>query len=99
MSTIKHTPGPWLIQPEQGGAFTIWAGETQLGEVQPDDMGDVLPAEANARLIAEAPAMLAALRAFLSDNRADNDGNTVAFLIPVEQYESAAAILARIDRN
>lgn len=46
---------------------------------------------------AEAPAMVEALRAFLSDNRADNDGNTVAFLVPVAQYESARAILARID--
>ena len=48
-------------------------------------------------LYAEAPAMLAALRKFTSDNRADNDGNTVAFLVPVADYEAARAILARID--
>jgi hypothetical protein len=50
-------------------------------------------------LISEAPAMLAALRTFLNDDRAENDGTTVAFLVPTAQYDDARAILARINRE
>ncbi len=62
-----------------------------------ENQDEALALARRVQLAEEAPAMLAALRGFMSDNRADNDGNTVAFLVPVEQYQSAAAILARID--
>lgn len=72
MQQVKHTPGPWYVQPEQDGAFTIWANELQLGEVTPDDMGDKLPAQANAALIAAAPDMLAALEWWQAQMRDDS---------------------------
>ena len=92
-----YTPGPWQAQPEQGGAFTIWSGESQLGELQPDDMGDRLPAEANARLIAAAPDMLEALKAIVAKahdygNRSDVPNNAACgFYDIVEDARDAIA--------
>jgi len=74
-----------------------------LGEEEGRQVSEVHPYGALAGFFAaeaarkEVPAMLAALRKFPSDNRADNDGNTVAFLVPVADYEAARAILSRID--
>lgn len=59
--TINHSKGPWALCPENDGAFTIWAGERQIAEIAPDDMGDTLPAKANAYLMYAAPDLLAAL--------------------------------------
>ena len=70
--TIKHTPGPWEFVPKLTGSenhkgFFLRAekaarnGKWALAEIQPGDEDGKL-GEANARLIAAAPEMLAALR-------------------------------------
>ena len=64
---VKHTPGPWRVEPEtEDQALSIVAGEnagqdseTIIAEIE-GTLGDC--EEANARLIAAAPDMLAALK-------------------------------------
>jgi len=51
--TEQHTPGPWHVEDDQ----TIWAGDELVAAAQRLDM----PMAANARLIAAAPKMFAAL--------------------------------------
>ena len=56
----KHTPGPWLIEPDaegEEGFFSIWCDFNGSGAELAGRIGE----EANARLIAAAPDMLAAL--------------------------------------
>lgn len=52
----EHTPGPWSAEPSARG-FEITAGDRRIGEAHD---------EANARLIAAAPELLAALERTLS---------------------------------
>jgi hypothetical protein len=64
----KHTPGPWVsngfaIEQENGPAFVIAHIEHDGDPDWPDQGIDESTAEANARLIAAAPDMLAALKA------------------------------------
>ena len=59
----KHTPGPWSV--EKDGLYLIGAsGAGNVAYVGTPFVGD---AEANARLIAAAPAMLAALQQIVAD--------------------------------
>src|SRR5262245_10338777 len=64
MSEQKHTPGPWTIETRDVPGFTI---EPPLGcnglpvAIVPENRRGNAKAEANARLIAAAPDMLAAL--------------------------------------
>jgi hypothetical protein len=80
--TDRHTPGPW-----KAAAHIVYAGDHRVATVQ------AVGARANrdAELIAEAPAMLTALRMLLEDCEAhgltDNDAH----------LREARAILARID--
>lgn len=73
--TVKHTDGPWSIIPQSNGTSLI-AREYETGnQMKPKGLrlvaftmqrGSSLPEdEANARLIAAAPDMLAALKEFL----------------------------------
>lgn len=67
-AAVTYTPGPWrqqilIVQDERGGQIahcTRWEGATPYPEV----------AEANARLIAAAPDLLAAARAALAYDEA-----------------------------
>ena len=95
MTQAKHTPGPWVEQPEPDGAFTIWAGERQLSEIQPDDMGDALPAEANARLIAAAPELLDALWQIVTDAEIDCDTVEIALGALSDIRATARAAIAK----
>ena len=58
----QHTPGPWTVMPRMTHPwYDIKAAEWQVAEVETDpDAPD--ESEANARLIAAAPDLLAALR-------------------------------------
>lgn len=60
METMPHTPGPWRVIPWTDGAnYTVEGGHGQpLANVTGANSAN----EANARLIAQAPAMLDALR-------------------------------------
>lgn len=60
-----HTPGPWLVQQEGDGTWTVWTRQPHIGElafVQDEDINGSFPAEANARAMAAAPDMLEALK-------------------------------------
>lgn len=82
---MQHTPGPWhvirLSRPEIGERAIIDSdGDTVCN---PSPMG-----EANARLIAAAPAMLAALQEIATHTRRST-------LNPADIVPSAAAVIAR----
>ena len=69
MSEAKHTPGPWKESPYKGGSapdIPIMVGTECIASVH--HLGRSRNAEwlANAKLIAAAPEMLAALEAFMS---------------------------------
>ena len=108
--TTKHTPGPWRIGDE--GAGSDWAIVTDAfgsivanvnAETGPDAISAPatrkMPRDANARLIAEAPAMaeILARLAVLPDHSPEwleNPSVRVDFRMAVT---TARAILARID--
>lgn len=88
MSTTKHTPGPWTfakVVPDkypsgyQGSVYyAIKANGSRIAQTSGEHLAQ--DAEDNARLIAEAPALLAALRAIVHEldeygfiNSQDND--------------------------
>jgi len=72
---MKHTQGPWTVIP---GQDTIWAGDGDTKVATMADLpwiesaatgrrhSDTATEQANARLIATAPDLLAALEAFVS---------------------------------
>lgn len=59
MSGVKHTPGPWLTQWEHDGDESIWSQDGGMHMIATCHAEDdrVIPARANARLIAAAPCM------------------------------------------
>ena len=63
-TNAKHTPGPWTVasQDTETNEIPIKCGKSILARVAPRPHWDATQ-EANARLIAAAPAMLEALRA------------------------------------
>lgn len=66
MSQAKHTHGPWSVaRPRMGFSEIVGAAD----EKQPDDVCD-----ANARLIAVAPDLLAAAKAFVEQYDGFSDG-------------------------
>jgi len=76
MSHTQHTPGPWVvcIEDDSDAAVTIFAAsQLRDGRIAADEWDDCIAiaglnhneSEANAHLIAAAPAMLAALRAMV----------------------------------
>lgn len=74
MSEVKFTPGPWLAQPPEGGRWYPWdvVAECEIGGFICQTSGNC---EANARLIAAAPELLAALKNLLASHRcADETG-------------------------
>jgi hypothetical protein len=65
MMSTKHTPGPWSVERDGNGELAIYAYRTHL--THGDSPLSLETREANARLMAAAPEMLAALReAYLS---------------------------------
>lgn len=91
---VSHTPGPWEVYDAREMADEFWirvkhpdGWDVSLAAVRPgcdeaDDLGDN---EANARLIAQAPKMLAALQELVRD-----DGNAILGMkLAVEAIEAA----------
>jgi hypothetical protein len=72
MSESKHTPSPWNIEP-----FDPWDKQIMVNEpavaVDYDDV-DRDTQEANARLIAAAPDLLAVVHTLLATAYGDHDG-------------------------
>jgi hypothetical protein len=90
MPTTTHAPGPWIVGRDQDGNLLIESPDSAeqgivatvnraRGGLRPDG-------EANARLIAAAPELLAALR--VTVNLLDNEG------MAADKFK---ALLARID--
>ena len=68
---VKHTPGPWFAEPMVGEADAVWIGNAdgyvaQITREEGLEGGDWL----DARLIAAAPDLLAALEALVVSHRA-----------------------------
>lgn len=98
-----HTPGPWIAR-----RGTIGTTQYHIAEMMPSAYADMPPGfapaeeqEANGRLIAEAPAMLEALRAAQS---IEDDMVRIGSMLTAEHEqrsiaaaEMRRAILARID--
>jgi hypothetical protein len=93
MSTEKHTQGPWRVRPDAGPWRAVCeengtsAYEAVLADDEvvalvvarsPDPWGDAPPTEHNARLVAAAPELLAALRDLVDMMTGRMDGETVA---------------------
>lgn len=103
--TSKHTPGPWTFELDRDvdqGHFDIRDSEgNRVAEVRNDFcdyynavaywLSDDCPMEANAALIAEAPAMLEALRGMVC-----HLGPRVGSKFQREALNKAKAILSRI---
>lgn len=91
---MAHTPGPWEcneVRTQTGRAFRIGAGEMLVAGKGCCIIYDDYPGRpdneraANARLIAAAPEMLAALRNF-------TEGDTITF---TEALDIAVAVIAK----
>lgn len=102
--TTQHTPGPWEIAgpaDSQGEAFLIVAGDKNIaytGDTFDEEKHEgVITAEdeANARLIAAAPDLLAALRTLLAASR-ESTGNAASMdrIIAAEAVAAAAILKA-----
>ena len=88
--TSKHTPGPWTLDANDFGWFLISAnGQDVLTEAFDTE-------EANARLIAAAPAMLAALRFYAGWGIA---GPTHDERVNEDCGDMARALIAQIEGN
>lgn len=83
----KHTPGPWEIRPSSNPKNgTAWRDIVSTGcEFSPSYVGESL--EQDARLIAAAPDLLAALEAFVARAKQLNGIDTG----PVAQASAAIA--------
>lgn len=71
---MNHTPAPWnwntmLSASENDKGFRVWANGQWIADVSPinDHQGNSTNGKANARLIAAAPELLAALKSALAD--------------------------------
>ncbi len=102
MMKTAHTPAPWravfrgMDQDANWASRIPYAIERAVGSaVQPiADICDQPQAEANARLIAAAPELLAAVRAFLAYNAGDGDlvlGYETARKLAIDAYAKAVA--------
>lgn len=84
----KHTPGPWDSYTENGKTTCI-NGDPQFGTI----VCEMVNSEADARLIAAAPDMLALIR----DVAAKDHGHTMSNPKSLCLFCHARALLARID--
>lgn len=110
--SAQYTPGPWMAAPTYGKMLNDYSqswgvasggGRNLVAGCFSDGEGGDDAAEANARLIAEAPAMVEALREMVAafDRRwaGESDRKRKAAISPrmEEAIDNMRAILARID--
>ena len=99
--SAKHTPGPWRIKSDpmhfdtlttvEGGAIGVRKPFGVQMIVQVGGDSDFQEAEANARLIAAAPDLLAALKVMLRDYTAVHDIGDVEMQPAIYQARAAIA--------
>ena len=65
---MKHTPGPWVVDPAVRQGFTVYAPKEGFIVGTQDEEGryGAIESEANARLIAAAPELLEALKSVIA---------------------------------
>ena len=91
--TLKHTPGPWRIV-ERDDHTEIW-DTTELESTVCELPYINGPERANARLIAAAPEMLAALRGIERTAMAANGHGVICQLVLKEARAAIAAVEGR----
>lgn len=57
MNTPKHTPGPWTLERDRAKSLSLYSGSVFIGEVYHEVDEPSTQEQANAHLIAAAPAM------------------------------------------
>ena len=82
----NHTPGPWEVMIDDAGFIDFYRIDAN-GET----VGEALLGEADARLIAAAPDLLAALQALV----VLDDGNRSELWCWSEEFEAARAAIAK----
>lgn len=95
--SAKHTPGPWKYDPKDGSLDSL--SDVAVGRFHSgrDDMGsDMRPRKADARLIAAAPELLAALEGVIAWAIEHEEGSAFVANVrkPIE-FEKARAALAK----
>lgn len=93
--TTQHTPKPWHYHSGHNGEFLITCesgGFAPIARVKGDKRSTLKDAEANARLIAAAPELLAALYAMM-DNCYDPDRNDEI----VQAFNAAREAIAKAE--
>ena len=104
MSAAKHTPGPWFVYPHHLDRFTI--GDYNGGSGPCRVVADCAPracitgagdhskgeaeSEANARLIAAAPELLAALTHYLHVMATAGGGDKQLFMAAIREADDKA---------
>lgn len=97
----KHTPGPWYMSEEYGLHVYSPAEKMQIADILLCDASDPEPyatadektAKANARLIAAAPDLLAALRDMV--RFVGTDAGRVLSMIPEDTWYAAHHAIAK----
>ena len=89
MGESKHTPGPWRAEKDR----RKWCVMSQYGRVCTISQWTSLVDQRDARLIAAAPDLLAALKCFLQDERFDVavGGNPIAVDAMLKQARDAVS--------
>jgi len=85
----RHTPGPWHAGRARSGRLGVWATPLQYSVL--DETAPGIDAEANARLIAAAPELLAALTALAQHAGPFAQAGTLL----AHAYAQACAAIAR----
>lgn len=95
--SAQHTPGPWMVLPSvDRGQFCILTEHGNRIDIAVTYGFDATPREANARLIAAAPDLLAACKAMVEYQRLiDSDAPTGLLEAYGNSFESAAAAVAK----
>lgn len=96
MSAVTHTPGPWQLH-KSDDTLVIGSDGREVAEACGDytEEAEWPRMEANSRLIAAAPELLASLREFVE--AAERSGITLAHDALLNRYERAKAAIAKVE--
>lgn len=94
---VKHTPGEWKIELDRSHNPMVGTAECTVAEVLDDCHPDVEQQEANARLIAAAPDMLAALKSLVGRDLTFLDSKVMGGQITYTSVKAARAAIARAE--
>jgi hypothetical protein len=97
MPNQTHTPGPWFVEKATDGTLWVTLGSTPR-YIAKCGLATVDGNPANARLIAHAPAMVAALRAYIDLHASDATEHGYA-TCDCDPCIQARAILRAVDQT